>query len=64
LEKILLQNKTNLKIKILINANFEKLDNEKKIFFRILMAIYLNKGEDFFLAAFHDWLNDRYNYAL
>lgn len=59
LEKILLKNKTNLKIKILINANFEKLDNEKKIFFRILMAIYLNKGEDFFLAAFHDWFENK-----
>ncbi|MDQ8013221.1 MAG: vitamin K epoxide reductase family protein [Flavobacterium nitrogenifigens] len=59
LEKILLANKDSLKIKILINADIENLDEEKRTFFRILMTLYLDKGEDYFLKAFHDWFENK-----
>jgi len=59
LEKILYRNSNEVKIKILMNVNFEKIDNEKKAFFRILMAIYLQNGQEAFLSAFHDWFENK-----
>jgi thiol-disulfide isomerase/thioredoxin len=59
LEKIAMANKGSLKIKILINADIENLNEEKRTFFRILMALYLDKGEDCFLKAFHDWFENK-----
>lgn len=59
LEDILIKNKDILKIKILINADLDNLDDEKKLFFRILMAIFLNKGESVFLEALRDWFENK-----
>ncbi|WP_026712794.1 vitamin K epoxide reductase family protein [Flavobacterium daejeonense] len=59
LEKILLSYKDDLKIKILINADIKNLNDEKKIFFRILMTIYIDRGEDLFLEALHDWFKNK-----
>lgn len=55
LEKIALTYKDNLKVKIIINADMDSLDEEKKTFFRTLMSIYLQKGEFFFLEALTNW---------
>lgn len=59
LDKILSINKENLKVKLLINADIDAIDDEKKTFFRILMSIYLVKGETAFLEALHYWFNNK-----
>jgi thiol-disulfide isomerase/thioredoxin/uncharacterized membrane protein len=59
LEKIMSANKENIKIKIIINADIDYLDEEKKTFFRILMSIYTQNGEASFLEALHYWFNNK-----
>lgn len=59
LEKIVEGNKEKLKIKILINADIDTLDDEKKTFFRVLMSIYIVKGEAEFVEALHYWFNNK-----
>lgn len=59
LEKILIATKRKIKVKILINANIDSLDVEKKIFFRRLMSIYIEKGESLFLEALHSWFTNK-----
>ncbi len=59
LEKIALANKDNLKVKIIINADIDSLDEEKKTFFRTLMSIYLQKGESLFLEALTNWFANK-----
>lgn len=59
LEKILTSNGDNLKIKILISADIDSLDNEKKTFFRTLMSIFLEKGNTAFLEALNYWFKTK-----
>ncbi len=59
LENILVSNQDNLKIKVIINADIDVLDEEKKLFFRSLMCIYLEKGEVFFMEALHYWFSTK-----
>jgi thiol-disulfide isomerase/thioredoxin len=58
LDKILSQNRDNIKIKVLINADFENMDEDRKILFRSLMSLYLEKGEDLFLEALKNWFDN------
>lgn len=55
LQKSLTANPDSLKIKVLFNADLDFLDEEKKVFFRKLMSIYLDKGEASFLEALNYW---------
>lgn len=59
IEKILISNKNNLKIKIIFNADIDALDEDKKSLFRGLISIYLEKGEDSFLNALNYWFNNK-----
>lgn len=59
LDKIVIANKKNLKIKIIINADIDNVSSERKNLFRSLMSIYLEKGEEFFLEALHFWFNHK-----
>lgn len=59
LENILVSNHDNLKIKILINVNFEYLDEQQKTLVRSLMSIYLKKGSNSFLEALNDWFDTK-----
>lgn len=59
LEKILISNRNNLKIKIIFNADIGSLDENKKSLFRTLISIYLEKGEDAFLDSLHYWFHNK-----
>lgn len=59
LEKILTANQDNLKIKVLISADIDVLDEEKKTFFRTLMSIYVEKGDGSFLEALNYWFETK-----
>lgn len=59
LDKILNANPDNLKIKVLFNADFDFLNEEKKVFFRSLMSIYLKKDEAAFLEALNYWFENK-----
>jgi len=59
LENILASNHDNLKIKILMNVNFEYLDDQQKTLVRSLMSIYLKKGSNSFLEALNDWFDSK-----
>lgn len=59
LDKILNASPDNLKIKLIFNAIIDTLDEEKKFFFRILMSIYLTKGDSSFLEALNYWFETR-----
>lgn len=55
LEEILNLYKDELKIKILINADIENAEEDKKILYRVLMSTYLEKGEKSFLKVLNNW---------
>ena len=55
IEKILVSNRKNLKIKILINTDIDSQTEEEKMFFRSLISIYIEKGEEFFIEALSYW---------
>lgn len=55
LDKILLSQGENLKVKVLINADIDNETDEKKLFFRTLMGIFMEKGSKAFQKALHDW---------
>ncbi|MFH7000935.1 vitamin K epoxide reductase family protein [Flavobacterium bizetiae] len=59
LEKILKTKSNDLKIKVLINADIDSLDEEKQSFFRILISLYTEYGEHAFLKALNDWFENR-----
>jgi uncharacterized membrane protein/glutaredoxin len=59
LEKILIANQDSLKIKVLINVDIDVLEEEKKIYLRTLMSIYLEKGDTFFLEALNYWFETK-----
>lgn len=59
LENILVSNYDNLKIKIIISANIDALDEEKKLFLRSLMCIYLEKGYVSFFEALKYWFKTK-----
>ncbi|MGG7035717.1 MAG: vitamin K epoxide reductase family protein [Flavobacterium sp.] len=55
MDKILLLQGENLKIKVLINADIDSETDERKLFFRSLMGIFLEKGQKAFQKALQDW---------
>jgi len=58
LDEILHRYHDKIKIKILINADFDNIgENEKKVY-RSLMSIYLDKGERAFLEALSNWFSN------
>lgn len=59
LEKILIKNHDNLKIKVLFNIDVDAADEETKKFVRCLMAIYLGEGQDFFMEALNYWFKTK-----
>lgn len=61
LKNILRTNKDDLTINLLINTNIDTLDNEKKKFFRTLMAISLNDGAEYFFKALDYWYDSNQN---
>ncbi|MRX70413.1 Thioredoxin [Flavobacterium resistens] len=59
LDKILIKNEENLKIKIIFNVDFHLLEEKSKDFFRYLMSIYLENGNDAFLQALNHWFETK-----
>ncbi len=59
INKILILGENNFKVKVIINADITNLDEEKKVFFRILMSIYIEKGANFFNKALSNWFNNK-----
>ncbi|HBK82672.1 MAG TPA: hypothetical protein DDZ41_03610 [Flavobacterium sp.] len=59
LEKILFKNQQYLKLRILISADIDSINEERKTFFRILMSIYLQNGASSFLEALTNWFTNK-----
>ena len=59
LEKILVKNHDNLKIKVLFNIDVDASDEETKKFVRCLMTIYFDEGQDFFIEALNYWFETK-----
>ncbi len=59
LEKIYESHREDIKIKIIINTNIDNQTEKKKVFFRILLSIYLQKGEREFIDALNYWFNNQ-----
>jgi uncharacterized membrane protein len=55
LDNILASNHENLRVKIIMNLSIDNLDQEQKVFVRSLMSSYLEKGDDYFMKALHEW---------
>lgn len=58
IEKILLKNKGNIKVNVIIRTNLGLLTDDFKKLFRGLFSIYLNYGESSFLEALNAWFNN------
>lgn len=59
LEKILTTNSNDLKIKVFFNTDIDGIAEETKVFFRSLLAVYLEKGATSFLEALHYWFETK-----
>lgn len=59
LERILHGNRDDIKVKVLINADIDSLDDEKKTFFRTLQSIYAEEGETRFVEALNYWFHNK-----
>lgn len=49
----------NLKIQIFFNTNYDKLDENDKNFYDILISQHIERGQDAFSNALIDWFNNR-----
>lgn len=58
-DEILFANYDKIKVKILFNSDFNSLDADSRDFFRILLAVFLEKGEEEFLEALKKWFETK-----
>ncbi|PWA05411.1 thioredoxin domain-containing protein [Flavobacterium psychrotolerans] len=59
IEKILEKYNQDIQVKIVIKADLDFENEERKAFFRNLMSIYFEKGESVFKEALKDWFNNK-----
>lgn len=55
IEKVLEKYDKSLQVKIVFKTDLDGENDERKLFFRSLMGLYIEKGEDLFRNALNDW---------
>ncbi len=55
IKSILKIHANDLRINIIINGDLENSDEQSRIFFRTIMAVFIQKGEQAYLKAMDDW---------
>jgi glutaredoxin/uncharacterized membrane protein len=58
-ERILDKYHDDLQIRLIINVDLNQYDDERKLFFRSLLHIYLNENEDSFRLKMNNWYENK-----